>query len=97
MKDDKITITLTFNNHEHKLLIPIGNEEEEQMYREAAELIKNTIRKYRNLAPDYTSESILELAVLDISHKYVSLSACRNKIEQWENAIDGCITPNKNR
>lgn len=91
MKDDKITITLTFNNHVHKLSISLGNEEEELLYREAAELIKNTIRKYRNIAPDYTSESILELAALDISHKYVSMLSLKKKIAQWGDMIDGCI------
>lgn len=91
MKDDKITITLRFNNHEHKLLLPLGDEEEEQTYRLAAELIKNTIRKYRNMAPNYSSENILELAILDISHKYVSLASCRNMLEQWGDDIDGCI------
>ncbi len=90
MKDDKLNITLTFNNHDHKLRLPIGNEEEERLYREAAELIKNTIRKYRNMAPGYSSESILELAALEISYKYEALKSCTDQIIQWESAIDKC-------
>lgn len=91
MKDDKLNITLTFNNHEHRLRLQLGNEEEERLYREAAELIKNTIRKYRNMAPGYSSESVLELAALEISYKYGSLKSDTEQIKQWGDAIDKCI------
>lgn len=90
MKDDRLTIHIKINNREYRLNIP-RQEEEEQRYREAAELIKNKIRDYRNAFHDADTDEILEMVAFDIAYKYISMKPYKDKVEQWENTLDECL------
>lgn len=92
MVDDKLTITLRINDQSYKLLnIP---REKEQLYREAADLIKDTIRIYRAKEPDASSERILAMAAFHISYNHITMKDRNDtmpyveKLKQWESEID---------
>lgn len=67
--DDEMNISLLIDCQRYPLKIRRGDE---QLYRDAAKLINNTLNKYREWRPDFSSNQHWAMATLEIAFHLIA-------------------------